>query len=139
MTATPALENISRAQPTQITPPAPLPEDASPMDSARFSQLLTQAREEQAQVELTNPASSVAAPTIDAAMKGISASSTDFLGTVDKGLKALSTVNLRDPKSIANLVQHFTMAQVQSVQLSAVLGEVSNSKKSLQTLFQNQG
>jgi predicted ATPase len=116
-----------------------LPDFSRSMDSARFSQFLSQAQEQQANVELANPMTSAAAPTVDAALQGIRSSSSDYLGTVERGLKSLATLDLTDPKSVANAIQQFTVAQVQSVQLSAVLGEISNSKKSLQTLFQNQG
>jgi hypothetical protein len=61
------------------------------------------------------------------------------MGSVDKGLKSLSKVDLSDPNSIGAVIQNLTVAQLQSVQMTAVLGEVASSKRSLQTLFQNQG
>jgi hypothetical protein len=126
------------APPKSIVQPPALPDQSRALDAARFRQLLDQAHEQQAAVEFANPAASGAAPTLNAALRGIESSSSEYLGTIERGLKSLSTLDLSDPKSISGVIQHFTAAQVQSVQLSAVLGEVSNSKKSLQTLFQNQ-
>lgn len=139
MTATSIAEASGNLAAPAILPPPQLPDHSRAMDAARFSQLFMQAQEQQAQVQFTNPGVSAASPGLEAVSRGISSSSADYLGTVDKGLKSLAHVDLADPKSLANTIQHFTMAQVQSVQLSAVLGEVSSSKKSLQTLFQNQG
>ena len=90
-------------------------------------------------MQFANPTPTTAAPGLDAVSRGISSSSSNYLGAVDNGLKALSSLDLSNPKSITNLIQHFTLAQAQGVQLTAVLSEVSNSKRSLQTLFQNQG
>jgi hypothetical protein len=112
---------------------------ATPVDAAKFEQMLKQASEEGFVIEAANPASSVASPSIDRVLSGINSSSKDYLGAVDNGLKALSTLDLSDPESVKNLFHHFTLATVQSVQLSVVLGEVSNSKKSVQELFHNQG
>ena len=139
MTGASPIEVALGSLPPAIAPPPALPDHSRAMDAARFQQLLAQAQEQQAGVEFANPGASVASPGMQGVLKGISSSSSDYLGTVDRGLKSLATLDLADPKSVAGAIQTFTAAQVQSVQLSAVLGEVSNSKKSLQTLFQNQG
>jgi hypothetical protein len=139
MAAPVSMDALSAVQPKSITPSQALPDESRALDAARFQQLLQQAQEQQAQVQFANPPTSAAAPTLNAAVRGIGSSSGEYLGTIEKGLKSLSTVDMTSPQSIADVIQHFTAAQVQSVQLSAVLGEVSNSKKSLQTLFQNQG
>jgi hypothetical protein len=139
MTSPVPIEGVSAVQAKTVAAPAVAPDYSRPLDAARFEQLLSQANEQQAQVEFANPPNSASAPTLNAAMRGISSSSADYLGTIERGLKSLTTVDMTNPESIAGVIQHFTAAQVQSVQLSAVLGEVSNAKKSLQTLFQQQG
>lgn len=125
--------------PDRISQAMPLPREAGAMDAAKFQQLLAQAQQDQGRVEFSNPAGSAAGPGMNMVLGGIRSSTDNYMGAVDNGLKSLSSLNLSDPKSIGNVVQHFTIAQIQSVQMTAVLSEVSNSKKSLQTLFQNQG
>jgi hypothetical protein len=139
MVTTVATESLTGLVPRSISPTTPLPDTARSMDAAKFQQLLSQAQEQQANVEFSNPATSAAAPGMNGVLRGIASSSDDFMGSVDKGLKSLSKVDLSDPNSIGAVIQNLTVAQLQSVQMTAVLGEVASSKRSLQTLFQNQG
>jgi hypothetical protein len=122
-----------------IVPPTQLPDQSRALDAARFQQLMVQATDQQAAVEFTNPASSSAAPVMNAALQSIGSSSRTYLDGVNAGLKAVSTLDMNDPKSIGKLIERLTATQVQGLQLSMMLSEVSNSKRSLQTLFQNQG
>jgi hypothetical protein len=123
-----------------ITPPAQaLPDQSRAVDVADFERLLSQAQAEQSHVEFANPAGSMAGPGVAHVTRSIASSSSDYLGAVNNGLESLSRLDLKDSKSIADTMQSFTVATVQGVQLTIMLGEVSSSKKSVQELFHSQG
>jgi hypothetical protein len=115
----------------------PLRSDA--MQSADFERLLAQAQHEQSNIEMVNPADSMAKQSIGGVTGAISSTSKEYLQTVAAGQASLAKMDLKSPASIANVVNHFTAVAAQSVQLTVMLGEVSNSKKSVHELFHNQG
>jgi hypothetical protein len=127
------------AQGPRIEPSIVLPDHSRSVDAAQFDQLFQRALNEHAKVEFTNPVPSIASPGVDTVTRSISGSSSDFLNSVEDGMKSLSHVNLQDPRTFADLMGHFTNVAIRSVQMSTVLGEVSSAKKSLQELFHNQG
>jgi hypothetical protein len=118
---------------------AELPAHSRSVDAADFERLMAQAHAEQAHVELANPANSVGQKSMGSVTKAISASSQEYRNTVDAGVSSLAQMDFKNPASVANVVQHFTQVAAQGVQLTVMLGEVSNAKKSVTELFHNQG
>jgi hypothetical protein len=109
------------------------------MESADFSRLMSQAQEEQARVELANPAHSMAHQSLGGVTKAVSESSQKYRNATDAGLESLSKADFKDPASVADVIQHFTVAAAQGMELTIMLGEVSTSKRSVSELFHNQG
>jgi hypothetical protein len=117
----------------------PLPERSRALDVANFERLYAQAHEQQTAVQFTNPAHSMAHQSIGGVTRAVSASSREYLGTVDAGIASVARLDLQNPQSIANVFHHFTAVTLQSTQLTVMLGEVTNAKKSVQELFHSQG
>jgi hypothetical protein len=127
------------AQTPRVEPNVTLPDHSRSVDAAQFDQLFQRAQNEHAKVEFTNPIPSIASPGVDAMMHSIGSSSSDYMNSVQVGLKSIANVNLQDPRAFAEVTGHLTNVVLQGIQVSTVLGEVTSSKKSLQELFHNQG
>jgi hypothetical protein len=135
-----ALQAPSQAESkTSMSVPNPGTERISASDVAQFEQIFQRAQDQELNIELSSVSLSGSSSAVSPILKGISASSGEYMTSVDNGLKSLQGVNLADPGSLAKVVGHFTEITVRGLQMSTVLSEVSSSKKSLEQLFHNQG
>jgi hypothetical protein len=122
-----------------IAPTEALPQRSPSLDAASFDRLLSQAQEQQATVEFSNPQQSMAHQSVGAVTRSISQSSQEYTSSVRNAMTAVSNIDPANPKSFTDAVAHFSASIVKGIELSVVLGEVSNGKKSLQELFHTQG
>jgi hypothetical protein len=118
---------------------AELPTQSRSLQVADFERLMSQANEQQAQVQLANPVGELGQKGMQHMVKEVGESSRNVATTMESSRQAVAALDTSDPASILKAVQHMDQAMAAAGHFSIMLSEVKAARKGLGELFHAQG
>jgi cellobiose-specific phosphotransferase system component IIA len=118
---------------------AELPAQSRSLQAADFERLMTQAQEQQAQVQLTNPLGEVGQKGVNRMAKDLGDSSQNFRTALGSFQQSIDKFDPSDPASVRSAMHHIDDVMMAGMQLSVMVTEMTAVKKGLNELFHNQG
>ena len=118
---------------------AELPAQSRSLQTADFERLLSQAQEQQAQVQLTNPVGELGRQNVGHVTKSIGNASDAYRNSIEASRVSLEQLDLQDPAVLKKATDQILQMAVRGAEMSTMMSEVSSARKSLGELFHMQG
>jgi hypothetical protein len=116
-----------------------LPTQSRSLQTADFERLMSQAQEQHAHVQLTNPKGELGQQGVRRLTTEMGESSQRCVTTLEASKQGMATLDFNDPASMAKTFSHLQNAVAATAQFSIMLNQVSAARKSLGELFKSQG